>query len=811
MASVEQRKIQIIADGTQVNATFNDMAAAARLLQNQLKKLPPESEEFAKKSEQLKGIRKNMNDLKGDVFGTEKAMKDLNQEWIQMTPLGGMLNTVTGALGKARAGVNMVTLSFKTLRGAIAATGIGLLVIALGSLINYLTTTQDGIDKVNKVLTPMRVIFEKLQGVVQNLGGNLFKGLGELLNGNLKEGFTTIKNGAKQAGDELGKAFTDGIKQGTDLADRIVKIEESEIALIETRARLNKQYQDAMEIAKDQSRSEAERLEAARMARDAEESLLEAEKDLMDQKIDRMKIEQDFNDTSREGFKELAELEAQRTQFEIDASKRRTKARSLENTISKEIHAENKKRSDEAVKKEEESQKKIAQLRAEYMKASLDLDRAIDAARIALMDEGFAKKEAKLQHDLEKEIAGLDERKEKILQNETLTQEERQKIIDQFAELEELKRQENRKNLEEAREKERQDDIKKQLDEASQDEEREILLLENSMMGMLDAEFRKKEALLQIQREYAAEKLAILEAAGEGETNQALKLKNVIKKIDQDIADNKIAEAQRAEDFKNYIQQLGFENARTWMQLGLDLLNEESKARKVLANAMKALEIAQVTMNGIKEVQAIWAGAATLGPIAGPIVGGLQTGIAVGRTAIAVNRIRSTQYADGGKTGSGKVIDMMLGRDGTWRMPDGTGTRNVGTFAKGGPVGSASFGVIGERGAEWVGPNWMLRSPKYANIFGYLEAERRKATPFAMGGATAKEAPQLAVNSSATADLQQFMNMIEEFGAMRDVMEQIRDLIEEWPTKLRVINDPRDIVDGVRVLNEIEADSRINR
>ena len=247
------------------------------------------------------------------------------------------------------------------------------------------------------------------------------------------------------------------------------------------------------------------------------------------------------------------------------------------------------------------------------------------------------------------------------------------------------------------------------------------------------------------------------------------------------------------------------------MQLGLDLLDEESKARKVLANAMKALEIAQVVMNGVKEVQAIWAGAATLGPIAGPIVGGLQTGIAVGRTAIAVNKIRTTQYAKGGATGSGQVIDMMMDSSGVWRMPNGQSARNVGSFARGGHVNSASFGVIGEAGGEWVGPNWMMRSPKYANIFGYLEAERRRATPFATGGMTAGAPAQIPQNSSATADLQQFMAMIDQFGEMNDKLDQMISLLREWPVNLRVYNDPRDIMEGVRVLNEIESDSRINR
>jgi hypothetical protein len=142
-------------------------------------------------------------------------------------------------------------------------------------------------------------------------------------------------------------------------------------------------------------------------------------------------------------------------------------------------------------------------------------------------------------------------------------------------------------------------------------------------------------------------------------------------------------------------------------------------------------------------------------------------------------------------------------------MPNGQGAKNVGTFAKGGNINSASFGVIGEEGGEWVGPNWMIRSPKYANIFGYLEAERRRATPFVSGGMTA--AAQIPQNSSATADLQQTLGMIEQFGEMNMKFDMMISLLEQWPTKLRVVNDPRDILDGVRVLNEIESDSRINR
>lgn len=810
MASTEQRKIQIIADGTQVNATFNDMTAAARLLQNQLKKLSPESEEFAKKSQQLKGVKKNMDDLKPSVFGTQKALQGMNQEFLQMTPFGGIINGLTAAMGKGKMAVNLLATGFKTLRGALISTGIGALLVGLGLLINYLTSTQDGIDKVNKVLTPMRVIFEKLQGVVQNLGGNLFKGLGELLNGDLSKGFNTLKDGASQAGAELSSAFTDGIEQGSKLAEMNIKIQETENKLLTERARLNKAYEEAREIAQDQSKSEEVRLKAARDAQAAQDELLNQEQNFIDMKIERMEMEQSFNDTSRADEKELQQLVAERTNFEAQAASKRMRAKSVENTISKQIHADNMKRLDEQRKAEEENQARLAKLRADYVKASIEAEQSLEDLRISVMDEGLAKKAAKLDIDLERELAKMEERRQAIIDNETLTEEEKQKIREQFAEMAELKRQERKEKQAEIEAEEREADIDKQFDQFDEDQERETLLFELSTANAITSEYDKKEKLLQIQREYAAEKLAILEAAGQGETNQALKLKASIASVDKELADIKIEEAQRAEDFKRQIQEAGLEATRGFLQLGLDLLEENSKARKVVATATKAFDIAKVISNGITEIQGYWS---TSGPI--PFVGpALATGLSIAagvRTAAAVNKIRTTKYASGGATGSGRTVDMMMGANGTWSMPDGTGTRWVGSYANGGHVGSPSFGVIGEKGSEWVGPNWMLRSPKYADIFGYLEAERQRATPYAAGGVTSMSAPQTSGRITTPGSDMQAQQMMAEFRQLRAVMEDMRGIVATWPDRLRVYNDPRDILSGIQVLNDIESDSRINR
>jgi TP901 family phage tail tape measure protein len=473
-----------------------------------------------------------------------------------------------------------------------------------------------------------------------------------------------------------------------------------------------------------------------------------------------------------------------------------------------ELEEESAKERKARLKAEAEERKKLQE---DFAKKEVEARKALEDLELSLMDEGTEKKLAKLRIEHQRSMQELDTHRAEVLANTAITEEERAALLENYRMQEDAKDAEYKKTKAEIEAEERALKLETDLATLTEEELIKAELIEQQYMTAVNADFERNQARLAMEREYVAQRLAILDAAGKGETSQAEKLRTTLKKIDKDIADNKIAEAQRAEDFKNQIQSLGFEAAKTWMQLGLDLLNEESKARKVLANAMKAVEIGQITIMAIKEVQAIWAGAATLGPIAGPIVGALQTGIAVGRAAVAANKVRTTQYAHGGATGSGNVIDMTMGANGQWFMPNGQSTRNVGSFARGGHVGSASFGVIGEAGSEWVGPNWMLRSPKYANIFGYLEAERRKVTPFATGGATAAPPPQFPQNSSATGDLQQFMAMIEQFGEMNMKLDQMISILQEWPVNLRVYNDPRDIVSGIQVLNEIETDSKINR
>jgi hypothetical protein len=62
--------------------------------------------------------------------------------------------------------------------------------------------------------------------------------------------------------------------------------------------------------------------------------------------------------------------------------------------------------------------------------------------------------------------------------------------------------------------------------------------------------------------------------------------------------------------------------------------------------------------------------------------------------------------------------------------------KNIGTFKGGGKYTSASYGIIGEEGAELVVPNWLYTHPKMFDTMNFLEYSISKGKAFASGGNT---------------------------------------------------------------------------
>lgn len=356
-----------LADGAKAGETLLDLTKKANTLNKEIKKLKPGSEEFIAKSKELQGVGTKIGEVKDQIKGTTEASNGLKEAFDKYVPFSGTFKKIGQELGFVKKGVGGLTGSFGILRTAIIATGIGALVVLLGSLISYFTSTQEGIDKVTAVTRPLNAIFQRLKGVLQELGQKIFKQLGDaidnpiqaikdlgnaivenvlnrfkalalfgpaikkILSGNIGGGFKDLGNAVLQVGTgvenvidkiadgakEVAKWVQEGIDAGTRLDELQKKIERAEINQITRSKQLELIIKEQKAIVEDITKSYGDRIAAAIKARAAQDEFEKNEVALLDLKIAKIREQQALNDTSREDEKELAELIAKR--YEVQA------------------------------------------------------------------------------------------------------------------------------------------------------------------------------------------------------------------------------------------------------------------------------------------------------------------------------------------------------------------------------------------------------------------------------------------------------------------------------------------------------------
>jgi len=268
-----------------------------------------------------------------------------------------------GKIGTVGAG------AFKALKTAIAATGIGLLVTALGSLVALFSETDTGAKILRGTTAALGVVFERIEGFVNSLGEKIkplftdpkqaLIDFGNLIKENLINRFTGILNLIPALGSAVGLLFkgefeaagkvaadavlqvVTGVTNATDkigefvgdLADDIGDAIETSNSLVDAEnrfaalqnkltvenAKLNKTLEEQKKIAEDTTRGYDERKAALDKVNEANEQLAanvlkeaKAEEELIRKRLSLAKTDQERRDLNRE----LAEATASRIEAE---------------------------------------------------------------------------------------------------------------------------------------------------------------------------------------------------------------------------------------------------------------------------------------------------------------------------------------------------------------------------------------------------------------------------------------------------------------------------------------------------------------
>ncbi|WP_266206232.1 phage tail tape measure protein [Pontibacter kalidii] len=486
-------------------------------------------------------------------------------------------------------------------------------------------------------------------------------------------------------------------------------------------------------------------------------------------------------------------LQQQETDQRIKDEKAKQKA------IDEATRAEKKKAADQAAKEAEQQRKKeesaLKKATEEYKKAKVTSEQEVTKLKIELMEEGVDKVLAKLRYQHEQEKAELEKRKADILANTAATEEEKQALIDQYNEQRRMKEEALKLAEEEAKIADKEKKQEEYFTQLEEEEEYQALAMEEQFLRTFDAEAAREQALLELHKQTLEQKLAYLQESGLGQTAEALRINNELLKIERDKTDKAKAMAEERTKFESQMTDMRLNMLTDAFEGVMDLMDKESTAFQALKHLRKVLAIAEIAINLQKELSLNAVAAAGMGPFGAAYLP-LSNAKSLLRAGLATAKV--VAFEKGGMTKGDKTVPMsQVG--GVWQMASGlTGGSSIGTFAKGGWVNDAQLGLIGEAGRELVIPNWMVESPKYANLVGYLEAERQRGVrAFADGGMTAGGAPALPT-------IQQDDRLVQKFDELLQKVDTLNSKVEAWPTRLEVHNNVGDTRDKLQVLNDLE-------
>ena len=317
--------------------------------------------------------------------------------------MGTSINSLKGVFTKVK---GVAKGMFSSIKMGIASTGIGLLVLAVGTLVTYFTQTKKGAETIQVAFKALGATISVLTDRISVIGGAIIK----VFSGDFKG----AAEDAKAAVSGLGEEIVKETKQMIELTKASQSLADSQRELNVETARRRSELEELKLIAEDTTKTEAERLEAAEGAMQIETELLNKRVANAAEALRIRKEEVEASGSMAEDLDELAQLEIDLFNIKQESTTKQIELNNKINSITKEGEAKRL----EAIQKENE---KLAE------KAENELE--ITKRKNALLDELELQK---AENDEERELIALEQQQEKAaLEIEALvaTEEQKQELL----------------------------------------------------------------------------------------------------------------------------------------------------------------------------------------------------------------------------------------------------------------------------------------------------------------------------------------------------------------------------------------------
>lgn len=682
--------------------TIRDLETEVKNLNRELRMLPVGSQEFADKAKELGQATNNLNEVRDATRQVRNQMVDVGDtakkaraDLLAMSPVGQMIQGFQASFVAVRAAIMANVASMGLLKVAIAATGIGALVLAVIALVTYFTKTEEGAIALDGAMKALGIIMEGLTQVIASVGEflvkmftnplgamkdladflvqniiNRFTAFGVILKAiasadltKLNDGFIQLTTGVENA-SEKAKAMADelqnAIEVGRQLAELNDQLDEDESNNLVRNAQLETSIAKLLVQAKDRSKSDQDRLVLLRQAARLEEERLKNDLNIAATKTKIAAIELDqIKKTSAEydaAYRKFKQAKADEIRLQGESLTLQEKIANRQNALLDEI-ADKQKKDEEARQKAAEKaaadrEKKIAKQKQREEeerrkqeaadRAALQYAQKLTDLRIANIENEFDRKDALIMVQFERELATLQANGQ--LTAEIAIELEKQ----QDAAL--LKNRFDREAAEQERKKKKkEDEIKAAEDQIALDEERQNLEIDR----LVAAETVKEEKLYQVKRAGLEKRLNLLKENGKGETVEAQRIALAIEKLDVDQSQKRIELAKKTkltEEQLNIARLDLFKNTVSGIKAALA---EDETNRRKFSGIIKALTVAEIAMQGIKEISGIWSNANmnalnAVIPGWGPAFAAIQSAFAATRTTFAVTKAAGITFEKGG-------------------------------------------------------------------------------------------------------------------------------------------------------------------
>jgi len=378
-------------------------------LQNQLDKTPKRQiaaqkdlrDKIIATKKAVKDEKLAVTDIKNEKIKYEKVLKkneSAQKDLASSTQLldrytggyiGNITNVVSG-LKNFRSGLTGVTKGTKLFSLALKASGIGLFITAIASLVSYFTNTQRGADKLKQAIDGLSAGFSVITDRVS--------GLGEILTNVFSQSFSDTLSQIKDNFSGITEEIKEEASAASVLAGELQKVKDQQIDLIVIDAERKKTIAENRLIAEDETRAIGDRIKALDEASQLETDILNDQLRLAKERARISQEQVDLGESSRDEIEENARLQAEVLGLE-EASLLKQKslatrrnalireANAKQESIRKEAQAEKDKEQADADKKEEERIKKLDDLESKLFEKKRDRDAESNLQKVQLEEQ----------------------------------------------------------------------------------------------------------------------------------------------------------------------------------------------------------------------------------------------------------------------------------------------------------------------------------------------------------------------------------------------------------------------------------------